>query len=561
MLWNLGISIMAFEDDMIEAGYSDEQEYLDSLLDDFEDNYKCQEESMSYYNDEYDFYDEEEEQELQEKNRKREAERLWLVEWKKNNPDLAIIWQEYFRSISYLAEVSNLDNRRFMGLKEYIELKKWVKERERFESERKSREWEKKINELFSIYKEELFKYYCPDDKELINWAIVSQQAHELSTIIQCEPILWEHVCSHYQVEQIPIERIEEEAFWSLVYNRDMDYEFWKDTNIDKYNDFAKQWVAKNALYVYGEWLDKHKAEETEWKNKNHNLWEKFKLCCEVRERNNFIESKIEEYNKGKRRPKNYFLYSLLDSDYDDYCDDDTSSEPFLYDFERLEVDSFDLSSLDVELRQFIQDRLSTLDTCKIDRDSSRKADELMTQLWAYTNRNEWELTALKKHNDYLFKYEQKYCSKLLKWWKDKYPKKWDDLAITIFPSFKKDLEIVMKFRLWALDDNREAFISLADKYLAYWNKTLRLMFGQDIHEQLCKYFVSEIGHTTDFWGEDVDYIKKHTSEKNEIEIWLKELRDKVIWKYFYDVNYSDDFSLDHLFLENMYSSLYQKKG
>ena len=28
---------MAFEDDMIEAGYSDEQEYLDSLIDDFED--------------------------------------------------------------------------------------------------------------------------------------------------------------------------------------------------------------------------------------------------------------------------------------------------------------------------------------------------------------------------------------------------------------------------------------------------------------------------------------------------------------------------------------------
>ena len=33
---------MAFEDDMIEAGYSDEQEYLDSLIDDFEDNYRRQ---------------------------------------------------------------------------------------------------------------------------------------------------------------------------------------------------------------------------------------------------------------------------------------------------------------------------------------------------------------------------------------------------------------------------------------------------------------------------------------------------------------------------------------
>ena len=550
---------MAFEDDMIEAGYSDEQEYLDSLLDDFEDNYKCQEESMSYYNDVYDSYDEDEEQELQEKIRKREAERLWLIEWKENNPDLAIIWQAYFRTLNYWANMGCDSSKR---LKECFELKKWLKERERFEKERKSGEWEKKFDELFSIYKEELFKYYCPGDKELINWAIVSQQAHELSTLIQCEPILWEYVCSHYLVEYNSTERIEEEAFWSLVYNRDMDYEFWKDTNIDKYNDFAKQWVAKNAFYVYGEWLDKHKAEENEWKNKNHNIWEKYKLCCAVRERNDFIESKIEEYyNKGNRRSKNYFLFSLLGSDFDDYLDEDTISEPFLYDFERLEIDSFDLGSLDVELRQFIQDSLHTLDSFKIDRDSSRKADELMTQLWVYTNRDEWELNALKKQNDYLFNHEQKHSSKLLKWWKDKYPKKWDDLETTIFPLFKKDFEIVMKFRLWSLDDNRETFLSLADKYLVYWNKTLKLMFGQDVHEQLCIYFVSEIGHSKDFWGEDVDYIKKHTSKKNEIEIWLKELRDKVIWKYFYDVNYSDDISSDYLFLENMYSSLYQKKG
>ena len=42
---------MAFEDDMIEAGYSDEQEYLDSLIDDFEDNYRRQQDCELEYED------------------------------------------------------------------------------------------------------------------------------------------------------------------------------------------------------------------------------------------------------------------------------------------------------------------------------------------------------------------------------------------------------------------------------------------------------------------------------------------------------------------------------
>lgn len=44
---------MAFEDDMIEAGYSDEQEYLDSLIDDFEDNYRRQQVCELEYDDDY----------------------------------------------------------------------------------------------------------------------------------------------------------------------------------------------------------------------------------------------------------------------------------------------------------------------------------------------------------------------------------------------------------------------------------------------------------------------------------------------------------------------------
>ena len=109
-----------------------------------------------------------------------------------------------------------------------------------------------------------------------------------------------------------------------------------------------------------------------------------------------------------------------------------------------------------------------------------------------------------------------------------------------------------MKFRFWVLDGNQKEFIALGDKYLSYWKKTLTLMYGQDIHEQLCHYFYDEIGHSTDFWGEDIDYIKKCASTNQDVEIWQKELQDKLIWDTIYNKNYQE-----HYDIEYMYTSLY----
>ena len=114
---------MAFEDDMIEAGYSDEEEYLESLFDDFEEICVRQEERELEYDNDSDYYDEEDEREQREKQHKREMENQWVCEWKENNSDLAIIWEAYFSTISSHAVIANMENRRFMGLNEYNELK------------------------------------------------------------------------------------------------------------------------------------------------------------------------------------------------------------------------------------------------------------------------------------------------------------------------------------------------------------------------------------------------------------------------------------------------------
>jgi len=526
---------MAFEDDMIEAGYSDEEEYLESLIDDYEEDCARQKERELKYKNAFDYYDEEEEYERQERQHKREMQKQWVNEWKERQPDLATIWEAYFSRISYYA---SMVDRHFTYLNEYNKLKEWLNERTHFENERKKNGWSDSLFELFSLYKNELFEFYFPDNEEHIIMSIVSQQANELSSIESQEPILWRHISS-YSVESKLLKTIEEDAFWNVVYNREMFYEFWRDNNIEKYNDFAKQWVAKNDTYVFGDWLSKHKAEEIEWKKHNHNIWEKFKQCCEVKERNKFIESKIEEYN-NKGKPQNEYedIFGQIDF-IDESFDEDVVKEPVLYDFECFEIEPFDSSSVSIELRRFIDDSISALDISKIDRESSRKADKLMTQLWVYTNRDEWEMDALKKYNDYFFKYKQKDSKELLNWWKVKYPQKWDDFQTSILPSFKMDFITVMKFRLWALDGNKEEFFSLGDKYLPYWGKTLKFMYGQDIHDQLCNYFHDEpIVHIGGPWGEDVDYIKKHTSTIHEVEIWQKELQDKTIWDVIYNGNY-----------------------
>ena len=73
---------MAFEDDMIEAGYSDEEEYLESLNDDFEEECARQKERELEYDNAYDYYDEEEENERRERRHKREVQEQSVNEWK-----------------------------------------------------------------------------------------------------------------------------------------------------------------------------------------------------------------------------------------------------------------------------------------------------------------------------------------------------------------------------------------------------------------------------------------------------------------------------------------------
>lgn len=554
---------MAFEDDMIEAGYSDEQEYLDSLIDEYEEDYNRQKELEARY-EEYDSsYYEEEETEYERRQRQREKEKRCVDEWKKCNPDLAIIWSCYFDYISYLTSISTEDNVPVRYPNELEKLKKWLNEREKFEAERKKEYWSDYIPKLMSLYQNELFEFYFPEDENRIDTSIAFQQARELRLLESHEPTLFQYVISNYIVDPKFFEKIEEETFWEVLYNREMDYEYWKDTNNEQYDLFAKRWIADDAHYVFGEWKRKHEAEYVEWKNANMDLWVIYARNYEIREKNKIIKAEIEEFGK-KSNKESYQVEDewafvgevtdiLDDLDLADIFEDKPNL--FLPDKECNPEVPFDTGTLDQEIRDYIEGRLCSIDLDKLSVESSRYADKVLTQLWVFTNRDDWEMDEVKKRHEYLFRYGKKYSKDLLDWWKEKYKTKWNDFIDEDVPIFKKDLETFLKFRLWALDGNKEEFFSLGEKHLIYWKKTIKLIYGYDIKEELGHYFCES--PYNGFWGEDIDYIKKHymgehpSTLSKMMEIWQKELQDKVIWEVFYNNNYKE-----HYFIYSMYTSL-----
>ena len=551
---------MAFEDDMIEAGYSDEEEYLESLFDEADDYYNRQQEIESRY-EEYDpSYYEEIERERREKELKWENEKKCVDEWKKRNPKLDIIWRHYFNTISYFAQISNMDNRYFAGLDELYELKKWLNERKCFETERQKQNWSEYINRLISLYQNELFKFYFPDDEKYIDVSIVSKQARELSLLELHEPSLWKSICSSNVIVSKYFNDIEWSLFWIEIYNREMDYEYWKDTNIEQYNLFAKQWIADYAFYIYGGWESKHETEKAEWKDKNLALWEKYKKNFEIREINKFIQSKIEEYDKKVKEENLNFedLWEIDDVDLFDIVEEkpktflpnifEKKPKPFLPDIEVNTEIPFDTSTLNHEVQKYIKEEICSIDLNKLSVDASSYADEALTQLWVFTNRDDWEMEELKKRHEYLFRNGKKYSTELLNWWKEKYQSKWNAFISTNVPLFKRHLEIVLKFRAWALDGNKELFFSLGEKYLTYWKKTIKFMYGYDINQELGIYFCNDSRYNIVYWGEDIDYIKQHTSKKDEIEIWQKELQDKVIWNVFFKDTYHNHYMIDSMY-------------
>lgn len=546
---------MAFEDDMIEAGYSDEQEYLDSLIDEYEEDYNRQKELEARY-EEYDSSYYEEETEYERRQRQREKEKRCVDEWKKCNPDLAIIWSCYFDYISYLTSISTEDNVPVRYPNELEKLKKWLNEREKFEAERKKEYWSDYIPKLMSLYQNELFEFYFPEDENRIDTSIAFQQARELRLLESHEPTLFQYVISNYIVDPKFFEKIEEETFWEVLYNREMDYEYWKDTNNEQYDLFAKRWIADDAHYVFGEWERKHEAEYVEWKNANMDLWVIYAQNYEIREKNKIIKAEIEEFSKKNNKESSLVEdeWSLLADEFFDFFNDLDKPKSFLPDKECNPEVPFDTGTLDQEIRDYIEECLCSMDLDKLSVESSSYADKVLTQLWVFTNREDWEMDEVKKHHKYLFSFEKKHSIDFLDWWKEKYKTEWNDFIDKVVPIYKNDLETFLKFRLWALDGNKEEFFSLGKKYLIYWRKTIKLIYGYDIKEKLRNYFCES--PFNDFWGEDVDYIGEHyiirfPSSSKMIEIWQKELQDEVIWEVFYNNNYEE-----HYFIDSMYTSL-----
>lgn len=535
---------MAFEDDMIEAGYSDEQGYLDHIMDDFERDFQQQQERELEYDNYDSSYDEEYEEEHSELMREKEEKKLFVLKWKKENPDSAIIFESYYSRIVAFSKYSE----GFSTPDEYSSLIKWLENRSQFEKERKEKEWVLNKEKLFSQYKQELFNYYFPED-EIFNLSIVLQMSHELQFIIDNNSSLWENNISKYVVIPRQLNDIEDYTFWQYVYKRKMLYEFWKDTNAKEYNLFIKKWITNNSVG----WNSLHEGEKKEWIDNHHELFLKYKTNYEIREKNKIIESIIEEYNINGS--------NLDEVDIDEFDEDDLSyfgseviysEEPlqFLPDNEEQAVILYDINNLDNDLIEKINIALYSLDKNRLDIESDNYAEKVLTQLWLFTNNDEWCEEIINSDYERSFIYGGNSYDTIFQWWKNKNPDKWLEIRNTKAFEITKGLELLSKFSRWAYDGNKDYFISLADRYLPCWMKTIKLMYGEDIYEQIQNYSRNPT-ITPDKWEEDIDYIKKIADSDYEIEVWKKELSDMVVWNFTQNNKYKE-----HLCIDYVYSSL-----
>ena len=551
--------IMAFEDDMIDAGYSDEEEYLERLIDDFENDFRRQQEKESNYDESYLIYDEDEERERIENRKKIQFENEWVNNWRNNNYELSIIWNTYFRSISNIAR--NCEYGCYSKpLNEYEELNKWIQEREQFEKERRKEDWTSNLQKIFSLFEDDLFNYYFPESDEnimdsdienLINdpyfspkfeehikVSTISNQYLDLLVLQTKEPLLWEKVCQCYRFNIDFSDEIEFEVFWEEVYNQDMDYDYWKDSYPEQYDSFAERIIASDD-YIIRKWAEKYKDEEIVWKQNNQDSWNRFKRNYEIREINERIYLKIEEHNASKY---NYLTNDADSVEFDSRLDDDDVIETnyfrnikiYLPNRERQEAKSYDINQLDEELYKVAQDCISSIDMDEISKKSSKYADKVLRQLWIHAKRDEWEFEAIKKweanNSNKPIIENDKYTINFFEWYKKKYNSKWNEYLETKVPMFKEKFDTVMKFRLWALDGNKSEFILLAQKHLLYWNKALQFMYGELVKKQLYDCFLEE-RNSFSLYGDESYHIKRYMSV-DLIEIWKREFKDKIIWNF-----------------------------
>lgn len=513
---------MSFEDDMIENGFTDGNDYIDYLMDEADRIYERQQIQDSeweeherwldsnYIESEYDvddfnglFYEgsqKAEKEKLRSEKIKRWKKDCIIKLWEDENPQKAKEWNAYFQQSTRM----NLPSCVFSSSRNFVNRydlwEKWLERNSEYEEFKIKayNEWIELKSYVFSNYTITAAKKYFGFDSNTEYELYETFRVYKkINKWIKSNISLWEINIVPKYISIIDDQKINPIDAWLETYNWRDTFSVWVLKNpIQWYNDI-KEWTS-NTRFMY-EWIKEHKDTWTELLENNLSIWEKYYNDFEIQQKSGsqFISLPPNEYIDGLKESM-FYGGEIIWEEYES------------------EVKA-------LECRYY--------------------ADYQVLKMWIEKNRKQWRKWNLyhlwkeKYNRDGLFYYEKEDYYNA---WSQLYPRQWEKWIDKGYNQWVKCRIAVEVWNLWITDGNAIVFDEWAKQNIHNWEELKYSVMENDIaFAYYCTFYEKVFNKRSllnfEDWYEGAFYIN---SCKERFKDWKNTNPDEWnYWKYVIEDN------------------------
>lgn len=551
---------MSFEDDMIEYGFTDGNDYMAFLMDEADRIFERQQ-IQNAESEECERWlnsltpGDIEEMALEEKREKEEREKLRLVErqdkiekelilklWANENPQKARLWYAHYSGttcidnnhfedfINHLGTAS-LESHYDIFWTGYNEWKIWLKEHESYEEfkTKAHTEWKQWSLSVYETFFKEAIGYIF--ERTYKNKAIILNNYFK-KWLINNESI-WKNVESKYNLPKTKNEYLLQG--WIETVNWKNKFIVWKYLNPDKWRMHKKEWKEQIPFYL---WIEEHQSIWEVWLKEHSEIWNEYykshyDLLWYIYTENAFsdkddytdelgfmsIDPREKFYNKNISEED---IHSILISEYKQCLEKNKEKASFI----EKQCSEYGLNTFFFGFNDYIYGE---------ERPESY-ANRKILELWIKEHRNQWNkwkyrtLWNNEYNNEESIKYVSYETDVYLKVWKELYPQKWIKWKNFVFKQWKYYAQTVDRWYLWILDGNIFTFEQWARKNIGKWKKELAWVMDWDLQFAFYNLFNTSIDFKE--WQsekpEEWKFWKEYIEEQLMINKWLRDNSPKT---------------------------------
>ena len=491
---------------MIEAGFSDESNYLDYLMDEADLIYERQKEQES--NEEDDLLDEDEYRALalkkdrrrkeqteyeKQQNQKRIEYELILKQWAKEHPQKAKIWHAYYTGSSandhesFFEDLGDGSKLSSMGYWDWI---RWLEKYEAYEEFKTvaPQEWKKWKSSIYvSDILTQLLGYNSDKDLSEHTWTKggTIKMYKILNQWIKENKHIWQTIVSEYNSDIKSDDAYMFQAWLETFYWCDS-FTAWVTKYPARWEKLQSQWnELSNEEYkiIKQAWLKEHETIWKQWKTKKSDKWNKLKqshydLLWYVYTEN--------EWNLQQETECNAFFYS----DPRDFIPDNVKikGDEFIH--------SYLIAQYKSKLRNNPQKEQFINKSCFIfefesqlgmswsgEESPEHYADRILLDLWIKAHRAQWEKWKYKylcnNFKNTIYGFSDKDYFEI---WKKLYATKWENWLLKHFETWKHKAISVNLWVNWIIfDGNESIFATWAEGHIQNWEELKSSIMVSDL--------------------------------------------------------------------------------